>query len=151
MDTLTELTAEFHEFETSASIENYSLRAQYVEYLFLAHRGVALVHLKAQTPDTRTHLLSLKHANEALVYLNQQKHADPKLAAFRLASLFYLLGLCHRSLGNDEMQLEMFASSLDYYENLVQSGIDFDRETLIRDKLIEGEKNIFLNFHIFFL
>lgn len=156
------LVAEFQEFEESSSsakpnnkrlVNNGDLvAAKYIEYLFLVHRRIALIHMEHSRRDPRAHLLSLKHANEALVYLNHQRQLssssssahlnsnDPKLIEFRLASVYYLLGMCHRSLGNGEMELEMFACSLDFYENLVQLNLDRERDTLIRDKLIEGRK-----------
>lgn len=147
MSSLGQVTAEFQEFEADSGLKDSDLACQYVEQLFLIHRRIALIHME-HSRDSRAHLLSLKHANEALVYLNHQRQYyqnDPKLVEFRLASVYYVLGLCHRHLGNQEMELDMFASSLDYYENLVQSGIDLDRDTLIRDKLIEGWSFIFFD------
>lgn len=162
------LVGEFQEFEEEESsssgkpnnkrlVNNGDLvAAKYIECLFLVHRRIALIHMEHSRRDPRAHLLSLKHANEALVYLNHQRQLtsqsssrlnlnssnDPKLVEFRLASVYYLLGMCHRSLGNGEMELEMFACSLDFYENLVQLNLDRERDTLIRDKLIEGKRRL---------
>lgn len=143
MSSLSQLGAEFQEFEASENEQQTApnsklLTAQYAEYLFLLHRRIALIHMEYSRGDRRAHLLALKHVNDALIYLNSQQR-DAKLAEFRLASVYYLLGVCHQSLGNAEMELEMFACSLDFYENLAQlGGLDLSRETLIRDKLIEG-------------
>lgn len=73
--------------------------------------------------------------NEALTYLNYQKEFQiGQITEFRQASIFFLLGKCHKFLKNTEMELEMFANALDIYENIIpQSG--YTENTLIKDRI----------------
>jgi hypothetical protein len=140
MNALSHLTNEFQVFEDNQknNQDQSGLLIKYIEYLFLIHRRIALIHM-GHSIDPRGYLLSLKHVNESLVFLNYQKEFhNGKLVEFRLASVYYMLGICHKYLKNNEMELEMFANSLDLYESLVQMGIDLTRDTQIRDKLVEG-------------
>jgi tetratricopeptide (TPR) repeat protein len=91
-------------------------------------------------------LASLKHVNLALTYLKYLKDLqieitdinislnDDKrsLVRQRQASIYYLIAKCHLQLGNNETSLEMFASSLDLYE-------EFNKElniTILQDRVL---------------
>ena len=124
--------------------ENYFL-IQYIEYLFLIHRKIALIHIKhaiesnliAKNKDLveKSFFLALKYVNEALTYLNYQKEFQiGQIIECRQASIYFLLGKCHKFLKNTEMELEMFANALDLYENIVPQN-SYDSETYIKDRI----------------
>ena len=76
----------------------------------------------------KSFFLALKYVNESLTFLNYQKelqisNSNHQLIDCRQASIYFLLGKCHKSLGNPEMELEMFACALDLYENIPYSEI----------------------------
>jgi len=119
---------------------------QYVEYLFIINRKVALIHIKHAIESNliaknkelveKSFFLALKYVNEALFFLNYQKEVQigPQIIECRQASIYFLLGKCHKFLKNTEMELEMFANALDLYENIVpQNG--YNAETLIKDRI----------------
>lgn len=156
MDAVQRLTLEFQNLQhlthteqnKLSSIEsNYSLQpkdyflTQYMEYLFLLHRKIALIHMSHANESNFKHqdlvLLSLKHVNESLTYLNYHKEFQAKsyVIELREASIFFLFGKCHRYLNSNEMSLEMFASALDLYENIV-SQQEYDEETVLSDKIV---------------
>ena len=119
---------------------------QYIEYLFLIHRKISLIHMNyaieknlvATNKDLveKSFILSLKHVNEALTFLNYQKEfQNGQIIEFRQASVYFLLGKCHRFLKNIEMELEMFANSLDLYENIIPQN-SYDSDTCIKDQIL---------------
>jgi hypothetical protein len=129
MDSINKLTLEFQNLQNLTDFEqkklssiesNYSLSpkdyflTQYMEYLFLIHRKIALIHMNhaIDTNLTVKHqdliVLSLKHVNEALTYLNYHKEFDQSsIIQYREASIYFLFGKCHRYLNSSEMSLEM--------------------------------------------
>ena len=130
----------------SNSIQKNFCLIQYIEYLFLIHRKISLIHMKhasesnlaAKNKDLveKSYLLSLKHVNESLTYLNYQKEFQTgQIIEFRQASVYFLLGKCHKFLKNSEMELEMFANSLDLYENIIPQN-SYDSETCIKDRIL---------------
>jgi hypothetical protein len=125
--------------------KNYCL-IQYIEYLFLIHRKISLLHMNYAIEKKlivtnkdlveKSFILSLKHVNEALTFLNYQKEfQNGQIIEFRQASIYFLLGKCHSHLKNVEMELEMFANSLDLYENIIPQD-SYDTETCIHDKIL---------------
>ena len=85
---------------------------------------IHMKHLKSNSKDDsiveKSYMLILKHVNEASTYLKYQKDFQTEQTfKTRQASVYYLLGVCYRILKNNEMELEMFANSLDLYENLI--------------------------------
>ncbi len=108
----------------SLSPKDYFL-TQYMEYLFLLHRKIALIHMQ-RASDSVKHavlsstqcnytkhrqdlvLLALKHVNESLTYLNYHKEFQnsSQIIQLREASIYYLFGKCHRYLNSSEMSLE---------------------------------------------
>ena len=137
MDSLSRLGFEFQQLKQEmASACDESVKSEclveYVECLFLIHRKIAVVHMthasesrKSRELVEKSFLLSLKHVNDALTYLNYLRdfQASAVIEA-RHASVYYLLGKCHRALKNEEMELEMFANSLDMYEQISSRGPD---------------------------
>ena len=119
---------------------------QYIEYLFLIHRKISVIHMNHAIEKNlvltnkelveKSFILSLKHVNEALTFLNYQKEfQNGQIIELRQASVFYLLGKCHRFLKNIEMELEMFANSLDLYENIIPQN-RYDIDTCIQDRIL---------------
>lgn len=122
---------------------------QYIEYLFLIHRKISLLHMNYGFYATekkiavtnkdlieKSFILSLKHVNEALTFLNYQKEFQSgQIIEFRQASIYFLLGKCHSHLKNIEMELEMFANSLDLYENIIPQD-SYDSDTIIQDRIL---------------
>ena len=129
MDSLTKFGSEFQKLQENLNkIDRKSLiLLQYIEYLFFIHRKIALIHLNHAKESQNTKLrqilfLALKHVNESLMYLNYLKEFESNdQTELRLASIYFLFGKCHKYLKNSEMELEMFANSLDIYENVIQS------------------------------
>ena len=138
MDAKNKFSAEFQQLQQIHHNENDSnnsfmtpnldnILLHYIEYLFLLHRKIALIHmrhLKSNSKDDsiveKSYMLILKHVNEASTYLKYQKDFQTEQTfKTRQASVYYLLGVCYRILKNNEMELEMFANSLDLYENLI--------------------------------
>jgi tetratricopeptide (TPR) repeat protein len=139
MDSKNKFSAEFQQLQQIHHNENDSnnsvfltpnldnILLHYIEYLFLLHRKIALIHmkhLKSNSKDDnileKSYMLILKHVNEASTYLKYQKDFQSEHTfRIRQASVYYLLGICYRILKNNEMELEMFANSLDIYENLL--------------------------------
>jgi tetratricopeptide (TPR) repeat protein len=141
MDAKNKLSTEFQQLQQIHHNENDSnnstfltpnldnILLHYIEYLFLLHRKIALIHMNHLKNNSKedcilekSYMLTLKHVNEASTYLKYQKDFQSEQTfKIRQASVFYLLGVCHRILKNNEMELEMFANSLDLYENLIHS------------------------------
>jgi tetratricopeptide (TPR) repeat protein len=143
-----------HKNETSNDQVTTICLVQYIEFVFLMHRKVALIHMKHSLEANlsselreKGFLLSLKHCNEALTYLKYQKEAQyldsissallKEIVDLRQASVYFMLGKCHKYLNNNEMELEMFANSLDLYENMIAQN-NYDNETLLKDRLISS-------------
>ena len=119
---------------------------QYIEYLFLIHRKISLLHMNFAAEKKivltnkdlveKSFILSLKHVNEALTFLNYQKEfQNGQIIELRQASIYFLLGKCHSNLKNVEMELEMFANSLDLYENIIPQD-NYDSDTIIQDRIL---------------
>lgn len=129
MDSLGKFGQEFQKLQDNLNqVERTSLiLLQYIEYLYFIHRKIALIHLNHARESQNSKLkqilfLALKHVNESLMYLNYLKEFESSdETELRLASIYYLFGKCHKYLKNSEMELEMFANSLDIYENVIQS------------------------------
>lgn len=127
------------------SLEQNIYVIQYIEYLFLIHRKIALIHIRhaiesnliAQSKDLveKSFFLALKYVNEALTYLNYQKEFQiGQIIECRQASIYFLLGKCHKFLKNTEMELEMFANALDLYETIVPQS-SYSSDTFIKDRI----------------
>lgn len=158
MDTLNKFTQEFQKLhennqgnEKNMIPKNFCL-IQYIEYLFLIHRKIALIHMKHGMESNLLGknkpilLLALKHVNESLMYLNYQKEFQSgHIIEFRQASIYFLFGKCHKYLKNSEMELEMFANSLDLYENIIPQN-SYNKETCIKDRILSLEPK-FHNHH----
>lgn len=139
-----------NENEKNSNVPKNFCLIQYIEYLFLIHRKIALIHMKhaiettLQVKNKSILLIALKHVNESLLYLNYQKEFQSgQIIEFRQASIYFLFGKCHKYLSNNEMELEMFANSLDLYENIIPQN-SFNKETCIRDRILSIEPK-FLN------
>ncbi|CAF0924045.1 unnamed protein product [Brachionus calyciflorus] len=146
MDSLNKFTLEFQKLQEILDQNENSKRSlnllQYIEYLFLIHRKIALIHLN-HVNDQMQNLklkqilfLALKHVNESLMYLNYLKEFEASdETELRQASIYYLFGKCHKYLRNAEMELEMFANSLDIYESVCLS-LNLNSGVIINDGLI---------------
>ena len=135
---------------SDGTTEPNSLLIQYIEYLFLLQRKIALIHMRhamesnliAKNKDLveKSFFLALKYVNEALAYLNYQKQFQMgAIIECRQASIYFLLGKCHKFLKNTEMELEMFANSLDLYENIV-SQQSYNADTCIKDRMVSSKQ-----------
>ncbi|RNA23122.1 Tetratricopeptide repeat 28 [Brachionus plicatilis] len=129
MDSLGKFGLEFQKLQDNLNQSDRKslILLQYIEYLFFIHRKIALIHLnhasESQNAKSKQILfLALKHVNESLMHLNYLKEFESSdETELRLASIYCLFGKCHKYLKNSEMELEMFANSLDIYENVIQS------------------------------
>jgi hypothetical protein len=92
----------------------------------------------------KSFFLALKYVNEALTYLNYQKEFQQvgQIIECRQASIYFLLGKCHKFLKNTEMELEMFANSLDLYENILPQS-NYNSDTCIKDRVVTPQSKLF--------